>query len=314
MSIGKIEYIDVRKVWPNEASDLTPWLEENPDVLGDLLGLDLDLTKEHPVGAFSLDLNGVDLLSGRRVIIENQLEQSDHRHLGQLLTYAGGVDPAIIIWIAREIREEHRAALDWLNSVTNHETNFFGVVLKAVKIGNSQPAPLLELVAQPNSWTKGIRESSAKLGLSERETAYEEFWSLLISRLEAKYPQLQGRSSWPRAWFPTSTGTSGVNINMVFNRKSTVLECYFGANSEDLNTTRFEKMYANASYFESLVGSRLSWEDLEGRKACRVAINGAEVPNILDRDKWESYISWFDENFAKMSRLRNDKEFAKVLK
>lgn len=313
MIIGKIEYVDLREVWHNEAQAFTPWLEKNPEELGELLGLELELSKEHPVGSFSLDLNGVDLISGRKVIIENQLEQSDHKHLGQLLTYAGGVNPQIIVWVAKDFREEHRAALDWLNSVTGSDTHFFGVAIKAIKIGDSLAAPMLDAVVMPNAWTKEVREAAAAIGLSERENQYQAFWTVLIEKLGANHPELIGRTPWPRAWFPTSTGVSGVNINFVFNRRAVALELYLGASSEETNMHRFEALKKSADHFEDLLGEKLSWEELEGRKACRVALYGPAEPSILDKKAWDDYLAWFEHAFTRMVRLKSDAVFKRAI-
>ena len=233
--------------------------------------------------------------------------------MGQLLTYAGGVNPQIIVWVAKDFREEHRAALDWLNSVTGSDTHFFGVAIKAIKIGDSLAAPMLDAVVMPNAWTKEVREAAAAVGLSEREIQYQAFWAALIEKLGAHHPELIGRTPWPRAWFPTSTGVSGVNLNFVFNRKAVTLELYFGSSSEELNAQRFENVRALRTYFEELVGEPLSWEELEGRKACRVAIYGPEEPSILDKQAWGSYLSWFEQAFAKMIRLKSDKKFVQAL-
>jgi hypothetical protein len=130
--LGKLETLDPRQVWAHEAYSFTPWLLENADAPNEVLGMDLDLSEaEHPVGSFALDLIGVDEATSERVIIENQLTQTDHSHLGQLLTYAGGTDAVNIVWIATGFREEHRAALDWLNSRTDENTRFFGVEISA---------------------------------------------------------------------------------------------------------------------------------------------------------------------------------------
>ena len=111
--LGNVEWLDIRAVWPNEATSFTPWLLDNADILGDTLGLEIQLEEaEHSVGNFSLDLIGRDLTHEARLIVENQVEQSDHGHLGQLLTYTAGTDAATIVWVARGFRDEHRVALD----------------------------------------------------------------------------------------------------------------------------------------------------------------------------------------------------------
>jgi hypothetical protein len=145
-ALGRLTQVPPRQVWPHEAHDFTPWLLNNVDVLSDLLGMDLVLeVAEHPVGGFSLDLMGRDEATGQIVIVENQLETSDHGHLGQILTYAAGTDPTTIVWVAASFRPEHRAAIDWLNARTDEDTRFFGVELGVVRIGDSEPAPAFRL-------------------------------------------------------------------------------------------------------------------------------------------------------------------------
>lgn len=159
--IGRLQAVPAREVWRHEALDFTPWLLDNADVLSDVLGLDLELeAAEHAVGDFSLDLIGRDRLSGDLVIVENQLEQSDHTHLGQIMTYAGGTDAAHVVWVAPSFRAEHRRALEWLNERTDEGTRFFAVEVKVVRIGDSPYAPLLSLAVQPNDWGKQVRNAA----------------------------------------------------------------------------------------------------------------------------------------------------------
>ncbi|MEQ7846708.1 hypothetical protein [Nocardioides kribbensis] len=156
--IGRLNAVPAREVWRHEALDFTPWLLDNADVLSEVLGLDLELdAAEHAVGDFSLDLIGRDRLSGDLVIVENQLEPSDHTHLGQIMTYAGGTDAAHVVWVAPSFRPEHRRALEWLNERTDEATRFFAVEVKVVRIGDSPYAPLLSLAVQPNDWGKQVR-------------------------------------------------------------------------------------------------------------------------------------------------------------
>ena len=161
--IGRLKAVPAREVWRHEALDFTPWLLDNADVLSEVIGLDLELdTAEHAVGDFSLDLIGRDRISGDLVIVENQLEQSDHTHLGQIMTYAGGTDAAHVVWVAPSFRPEHRRALEWLNERTDEATRFFAVEVKAVRIGDSPYAPLLSLAVQPNDWGKQVRTKAVQ--------------------------------------------------------------------------------------------------------------------------------------------------------
>lgn len=310
--LGKIRQVDLREVWPSEAQSFTPWLEANPGELGELLGLELEFVREKAVGRFSLDLFGTDLNTGEAVIVENQLEKSDHSHLGQLLTYAGGLEPSVIVWIAKEIREEHRAALEWLNAVTNLETQFFGIEVKAIRIDDSPPAPWLDIVVQPNAWSKNLRGSSTAYMETDRGKKYSIFWQELLDVLAVDFPELKSRTAWARTWFPTSLGVSGVNLNFVFGSQGLRVEFYLGSSDESLNRERFEALKARPSIFEHLGTQELSWESLEGKKACRIALYGKPDADITTELEWSSYIDWFSRAFKEM-RLTNTHEFRSVL-
>ena len=169
--LGRIEKAGLREAWPHEAADLTPWLGDHVSELGAALGLELELqSSEAPVGTLSLDLLARDTGTNRTVIIENQLEPTDHDHLGKLLTYAGGYDANVIVWVARNFRDEHRQALDWLNQHTDDDTEFFGVVVEVWKIDGSRPAPHFNMVAAPNEWRREAVESSGPLLLQHFQT------------------------------------------------------------------------------------------------------------------------------------------------
>jgi hypothetical protein len=155
--VGRLEPVDLREIWKHEALAFTPWLAQNLDRLSDALGVPLSLEAvEHSVGPFSLDILAT-TSDDRKVIIENQLEPSDHRHLGQCLTYAAGVGASVIVWVLPRLQAEHRAALDWLNEHTDEGIQFFGVEVSAVRIGESLPAPVFAVEARPNDWQKIAR-------------------------------------------------------------------------------------------------------------------------------------------------------------
>ncbi len=222
VNLGAIEKVDLREVWPNEASDFTPWLCDNLDKLGAALGLDLELqSPEAPVGAFSLDVLAHDLGSNRPVIIENQLEATDHDHLGKLLTYAAGYDAYAVVWLTREFRDEHRQALDWLNQRTGDDTQFFGVVVEAWKIDESRPAPHFRPVAMPNEWQKRTATESAKNSfgnVSERGERYRAFFQSLMDTLREKHRFTNARKGQPQSWYSFSSGYSGVAYGASFSR------------------------------------------------------------------------------------------------
>jgi hypothetical protein len=149
-----------RDVWPTEAADFTPWLAANLDVLADELGMALALVAtEVPVGEFRLDIKA-ETADGKIVIVENQLERTDHGHLGQLLVYASGLEAAIVVWVAPSFRDDHRRTLDWMNERTDEAVSFFGVEVAIVQIADGPRAPVFEVVSRPNDWQKQVKTTA----------------------------------------------------------------------------------------------------------------------------------------------------------
>jgi hypothetical protein len=186
--LGRLERLPAREVWKHEALDFTPWLRENIDQLGEALGLEIgnDVQSEVAVGVFYADLLGVDSGSHAAILIENQLEPTDHSHLGQLLTYAGGLDSRTLVWVSPDVREEHRQALTWLNENTNADVRLFGVEIELLRIDGSVPAPHFKVVAAPNEWQKVRRAravGSVPLPASDRAERYRAFWAQLLREL-----------------------------------------------------------------------------------------------------------------------------------
>ena len=306
--LGRIQEVPLREVWANEASSFTPWLLENEDVLSELLGIDITLERrEESVGRFSLDLIGRNNDDGSIVIVENQLEGTDHTHLGQLLTYAGGLDAQTIIWVASEFRDEHRAALDWLNRVTGENTHFFGVVVRAVKIGDSLAAPELSLVVEPNEFGKTVKARTESHWMAERGSRYQEFWSQLMERLQDDFPEFKARKAPTRQYIGLPTGYSACHRGVAFGRSKLKVELYLGASEGGLNSARLEALYERKTEIETLFGEPLSWEELDGRKATRVAFY--RDASILNEAEWEDYFSWIAEHFAKLSAVTQSDAF-----
>ena len=292
MEFGRVAQVPLRELWKNEAQDFTPWLEGNPDQLGALLGMELEFVREQSVGLFSLDLLGRDKNSDQLVIVENQLDKSDHSHLGQLLTYAGGFEPAYVVWIAKEIRSEHKAALEWLNSVTNSQTYFFGIEVKAIRIDDSNPAPLLDVVVQPNSWSKQAHETKSAAHDSPRSRQYLAFWERVIEELGTEFTELRNRKASPQLWLSASSGISAVNLALVFSSRGLKAEFYFGSKNEEQNTKRFDASIAARQQIESKMTRLAEWESLPGQKASRIAIYGPEC-DVANESDWAKYIEWF---------------------
>lgn len=302
--LGRLESVELRDVWLHEALDFTPWMLANADALSEALDMDLELdSAEHAVGGFSLDLIGRDRRSNELVIIENQLEMTDHSHLGQLLTYAGGTDPTNIVWIAARFRQEHRAALEWLNQRTDTTTRFFGVEVTAVRIDSSRPAPLFHVIATPNDWGKTVRTraQAAEGGASERASLYAEFWEQFLAALRSReLGWTKARKGPAQNWFNMPSGTSGVEYSVSFGKHGLRSEIYLGDRSESVNAQRFRAFLALRAGLEEAYGSALGFAPLDGRKASR--IEDTRAGEVSDASSWQTYIDWFIDSQHRLRR------------
>lgn len=298
--LSRLLPVAVRDVWPMEASGFTPWLLANAEVLGDALGIDIELeAAEHKVGGFSLDLVGRDVTADETVIVENQFGPTDHRHLGQLLTYAGGTEPTTVVWIAEQFRDEHRAALDWLNQRTDALTRFFGVELQAVTLEGAPSgliAPLLDVVVKPNDWGKAVKKATAET--SEREELYLEFWTEWLERV--KQQSWTNRKAPPRHFMYLPSGSRKARYGVSFRTEGLLSELFFHHAQPEVNLARWQVLDARQKEIEQAFGEPLIFEDLPTRKGCRVGIkrNGGE--SVDDRDEWLEYQEWFEDTQARL--------------
>ena len=272
--LGRIKKADLRDAWPNEAADFTPWLADHVSVLGAALGLELELeSEEAPVGTFSLDLLGRDTGTNRAVIIENQLEPTDHDHLGKLLTYAGGYDANVIVWLAKDFRDEHRQALDWLNHRTDGDTEFFGVVVEVWKIDGSRPAPHFNIVAAPNEWRREAVRSVRDAKSSDKNIRYQAFFQKLIDALrERGFTNV--RKAQLQNWYLFAAGHSQrIQYGAVFGQGNiTRVEVYIDNTNRDWNKTLFDRLMEQREFIESGLSESLEWQRLDHCRASRIAI------------------------------------------
>lgn len=292
-SLGRLALVPPREVWPHEAHNFTPWLLANADVLSDLLGMDLALeVAEHPVGGFSLDLLGRDTATGRVVIVENQLDTSDHTHLGQLLTYAAGTDPTTIVWVAPAFRAEHRAALDWMNTRTDENTRFFGVEIAVVRIGDSDPAPMFKLIAQPNDWEKTVRAATLSgEGPSEKEAQFQRFWTRWQDLLTSERHGWSRASIAPKgAWFSMTARSNGATYYGGFTKSGLVSQLWFEDKDATVNEARLAAVLEQQQVMEEAYGGAISFETMPGKKSTRIGevLDGAAV---AQEDCWDDYLA-----------------------
>jgi len=290
-NIGRLEFIPVTEVWPHEANDFTPWLLENSDELGIALGIEIELeSRERQVGKFSLDLFGRDATNDCPLAIENQLYKTDHSHLGQLLTYAAGTDALTAIWISSEFRDEHREALEYLNNLANGSARFFGIELKVGKIGNSEPAPIFDLVVQPSNWRTKIKTDRAKN--SEGGQEYRAFWEKYLEKLHSEYPGLT-KARVPASRFAMNIVSLGRGVKLFGAQLSgEILSCevYIDTGEHDPNLAIFNALHEQKESIEKIIGAKLQWEELSNRRACRIRLTCDG--QIRDLKQQEKLVNW----------------------
>ncbi len=300
--LGKIEQVEVRGIWLNEAHDFTPWLADRLDLLGDALGMELDfIQREAAVGPFSLDILAQNRTTGEKVAIENQLEWTDHTHLGQILVYAAGYDARTVIWVTPHFQEEHRAAIDWLNHWTPEEIAFFGVEVSAIKIGESLPAPVFRPVAFPNDWSKQAQQKTAASSPDHEKQL--QFFVPLRDRLErsgavSKVYTQHGLPSVIRSGLPYTT----YGIERYRERVSVYLWINAG-NGESTNRI-FDALEGDSTAIQAAIEAKWVWDRFGNKAWACVRI---DTPGSLDDppEKVAEDQSWVVENLPKFIDVLN---------
>jgi hypothetical protein len=273
LKLGRLARIDARAVWTHEAHDFTPWLHANIGLLAEALGFDIEATgREVAVGDFSVDVVGRTTPGGRSVIVENQLAPTDHSHLGQLLTYASGLEAAVVVWLAPRFRDEHRQVLDWLNAHTVEGIDFFGVELELLRIDESAPAPHFKLVAQPNEWAKTTREASATQP-SERGLRFQRFFEVLLAEFKRERPGVTASSRVGLdSYFGFAGGRTGFSLVWTVSGNRLRVELYIDTGDQGSTKAYFDALHARESELEAALGPGISWERLDNRRASRIAL------------------------------------------
>ena len=300
MKLGKIKKIDLRTIWASESSDFTPWLakEENIALLSDAIGMDLEVeSQEKNVGPFRADILARDLVANHYVLIENQLEQTNHNHLGQIMTYAAGLDAFSIIWIAKSFTEEHRAALDWLNRITDENINFFGVEVAIIQIGDSLPAPQFNVVAKPNDWSKSIKSTASSGNLTETKIKQQEYWTEFRDYVLKNGSPFKVQKPLPQHWTNVAIGRSYFYLSLNVNSVNGTISINFemsGANAKSNYATLREKFEDDS---KNNISANLDWLRLDDKKISMVKLSKSF--NFLDIDSREEQFAWFVEYVQK---------------
>lgn len=307
MPLGKLEHVDLRKQWPDEAKDFTPWLssEEGLALLGEAIGMELELeATEVSVGNYRADIVAKDTLSNQYVVIENQLETTNHDHIGKLFTYAASFNASVLIWIAGKHREEHRQAIDWFNEITFENVDFYGIEVELLKIGKSPLAPNIKIVSKPNESTRSVRAEKAKI--TKGGSLKVEWWTSFNGYIDDHSLDIRKRKPNVYHWYDITTGKSGIHFSLQVRftyGEDIGCELYI-RNSKDL----FHSLHKEKVQIESIIGKKLEWNELPEAKASRIILRHKIDPN--ERDKWDKCFKWYADtlaNFRKafMPRLKN---------
>lgn len=305
-SLGRLQPVDLRTIWASEPAGFTPWLAEpeNLKILSDTLGLELELdSMEKEVGSFWADIVCRDISTDSLVLIENQLEQTDHTHLGQLLTYAAGLQAVTVVWLAARFRDEHRAALDWLNEITHQDSRFFGLEIELWKISNSPAAPKFNIISIPNDWSRTVSQASRAMDDTELQLMQRKYWAGLYDKLNGvNGPVLGGnRKASARSWISFGIGCRGIFLDAVRNsvKKFIRVEIYIaGEDAEE----RLGLLEQKKDEIERELDCQLEWGDqLPTSRDRRISYYLRDV-DPKDESDWPRQHEWLVEHLNKMHR------------
>ena len=291
--LGKMSRVAVREAWPNEASSFTPWLAsaEGLELLQEALDMDLEVeATEQSVGPFKADIlaKRTDTTDDHWVLIENQLEKTDHRHLGQLLTYAAGLDAATIVWVAERFEEEHRAALDWLNEITSDRFEFFGLEIELWQIAGSPPAPMFNIVAQPNHRARTVQQS-AQTQVSDLKQQQLRFWQAVRARLIDKKSKVRPQKAHPQHWADYALGRANTWLSSTVNKSKQYVSVEFAFRGPP-GKVWFAELEANRAAIDAQIPG-LSWQRLDGKKQSRIALY-REATDPTNEADWPAQHEW----------------------
>lgn len=292
------EITDLRSIWPHEALNFTPWVAENVDLLADAVGLDITVDEtESSVGDFNVDIYASETGTDRKIIIENQLEDTDHDHLGKLITYASGKGADVVIWVVKHAREEHKAAVEWLNNHTDDKIGFFLCEIKLFQIGDSQIAPAFTVVERPNDWTKEIRKTASANSTQQQRLEYwQAFNDYAFS--DANFSRIfYKRKPTTDHWMDFSIGSSACHIavSQIQKRKAVDVELYINDDKE-----LFKSLFAHKDEIEKNMEMELEWKELPERKASRILIE--KTVDLDDRATWPEQFDYIMDTCIKMKR------------
>lgn len=315
-NLGRLQRVPLRDVWLNESTHFTPWLArpENLQLLGETLKLELEVdSQEKGVGPFRADILCKESTSDTWVLIENQLERTDHSHLGQLLTYAAGLNAVVLVWIAERFTDEHRAALDWLNELGNERLRCFGLEIELWRIGTSPVAPKFNVVSEPNDWSRtvaSVAEQVAAGTLTETKQLQLEYWTELAKLISSSGSSLRPQKPLPQNWTNLALGRSGVHLAAVASTYSAESGGYddVGEIRAEVYTDHpthsrayFAALAVDKEAIEAALGESLNWDDTPGRRAQKISFKRSA--DIRDRADWPAQHEWLKTKLEALHRV-----------
>lgn len=302
MELSRLTKLPLRTIWKHEALDFTQWLAlpENLELLAETIGVDLiNAETEVGVGQFNVDILAEDE-NGHKVVIENQLESTNHDHLGKLITYASGLQAEVCIWVVARARQEHEQAINWLNENSTEGANFFLIEVEAWKIGDSLPAPRFNIVAKPNDWAKTIkRQSTGANKITDLKLQQQEFWERLREYGEQNAKLVRSwRKALPQHWYNIGIGSTRAKLAAKVNTQETYvgLELYIYK-----DTDLFYELQSKKDKIEAILGYELDWQELPERKASRVIV--IRSGDFQDRNQQDELIAWLVQKADEFTKV-----------
>jgi hypothetical protein len=297
--LGKLEKVELRDVWAHEARDFSSWMfkQENLDQLGTAVGIDIDpIGTESNIGRFRIDILAQEPRTGHKIIIENQLENTNHDHLGKVITYAAGLDAKYLIWVVKDVLPEHLKAIEWLNEHLDNEIYCFLVKIEVWKIGDSQAAPHFEVVSAKNDWAVSLKRTADDSELTPAQVGQLEFWTYLQGYIQNKDSNIKLQTPRPRRYYNISIGSALANIVLVLSPQKNTFACNFYI-SNDKQFLAFLKGHESA--IRAALGPDMDWFDANVASGIYVE---REVDDALDKRQQEDFANWC---YQKMQLFKN---------
>lgn len=281
MQLGKLREVNIRKVWNHEQYDFSTWLsqEENIKELGDVLGLSLvDVETEKFVGGYRCDILCKDEFTDKVVLIENQLERTNHDHLGKIITYSSGLDASVIVWIVESARDEHASAIEWLNKHTDETVSFFLIEVHAYQIGDSIPAPQFKIIEQPNDFAKNIKAITKGAVVNKSMLKRLEFWTLFNDVLDSRHNPFNKRKPSTDHWYQVAIGSSRCLISIELVNREHKIRISLAIHKDK---ALYDELYNHKNEIESRLSYNLVWYRLDKKKESGISayITGLDFDN-----------------------------------